>query len=167
MRVLFPAPFSPRRAWTVPRSTRKLMRSLAVREPKVLVMPSISSIRQTRGGRPVLERTRGDRPASRLLLLELAVQHHLLRLGDLVLDLLRHLVAELAVPGGLLVLDPDHVRLALELAGLCELRDLEHADVDVLDGARQDRLGRQRVLVAHEADREHALLPGRVDPALL
>ena len=63
MRVLFPAPFSPRSACTVPRSTRKLMRSLAVREPKVLVMPSISSIRRGREAGPVLERKlRGPAP---------------------------------------------------------------------------------------------------------
>src|SRR5512145_179594 len=111
MRVLFPAPFSPRRACTVPRSTRKLMRSLAAREPKVLVMPSISSIRRDPGGRagPRAD-ARGTGPARGLLLLELSFQHHLLGLGHLVLDLLRHLVTELAVAGGLLVLHPDHVR---------------------------------------------------------
>src|SRR5436309_11358562 len=150
MRMLFPAPFSPRSACTVPRSTRKLMRSLAVREPKVLVMPSISSMRRGPGGRagPRAE-SAGTGPACRLLLLELSFQHHLLGLGHLVLDLLGHHVAELAVARGLLVLHPDHVRLALELAALSELRDLEHTDVDVLDGARQDRLGTYRILIPH------------------
>src|SRR5512145_1438875 len=99
MRVLFPAPFSPRRACTVPRSTPKLMRSLAVREPKVLVMPSISSIRPDPGGEcRSSSGGAGTGLAGRLLLLEFAFQHHLLGLGHLVFDLLGHHVAELAVP---------------------------------------------------------------------
>lgn len=38
MRVVFPAPFSPSRAWTSPARTSKLTRSLARTPGKVLVM---------------------------------------------------------------------------------------------------------------------------------
>src|SRR5437867_3171030 len=144
MSVLLPAPFSPRSACTAPRSIRRLMRSLAVSGPNVLVMPSISSIR--RGSKPRAGpdlRSRAG-PLCRSLLLQLSLQHELLRLGDFLLYLLRHHVAELPVPRGLLVLHAEDVELPLELAVSQELRGLKHADLDVLEGAGQDGLRRHR-----------------------
>src|SRR3954451_1651165 len=43
MRVLLPAPFSPRRAWISPGSTTRSMASFAVSVPKRFVMPRSSS----------------------------------------------------------------------------------------------------------------------------
>ncbi len=43
MAVVFPAPFSPSRAWTSPARTSKSIRSLARRSPKRLVMPRSAS----------------------------------------------------------------------------------------------------------------------------
>src|SRR5215468_8331247 len=41
--VVFPAPFSPSRAWTWPGATSRLILSLATRKPNLLVMPLSSS----------------------------------------------------------------------------------------------------------------------------
>src|SRR3984957_11504882 len=58
MSVVFPAPFSPRRAWTCPGATERLIPSLATRGPNRLVMPLSSS---STGGRPLLDRALGRR----------------------------------------------------------------------------------------------------------
>src|SRR5262249_17342341 len=49
--VVFPAPFSPSRAWTWPGATARLIPSLATRKPNLLVMPLSSS---STGDRPCL-----------------------------------------------------------------------------------------------------------------
>ena len=48
MSVVFPAPFSPRRAWTWPGATDRLIPSFAASGPNLLVMPLSSSSTGTR-----------------------------------------------------------------------------------------------------------------------
>src|SRR6476620_11740739 len=61
MRVLLPAPFSPRSAWISPGSTVRSMWSLATRPPNLFVMPRSSSFTAyLRGDRTAPARAEGE-----------------------------------------------------------------------------------------------------------
>src|SRR5436305_2184293 len=107
--VDLPAPFSPRSAWISPGSTTRSMWSLATRSPKRLVMPRSSSLRAS--SQRVAECRRpptgaGGRRAASLRLcrrdhLHLTADDVLLELGQLALQVGRHLAVELVEVGQL------------------------------------------------------------------
>src|SRR5947208_16426305 len=153
--VDFPAPFSPRRAWTSPRLRSKSTWSFASTPGNRFVMPRSSRTgaasiggdsmrRETTSG---AEAPRVD-PVSAVVLrdarrdLDLPGDDLLPEHGDLGEDLLAQPALQLGADlaeGDAVVLQVEHrVRAALELPGLRALDRVEHADVDAFDRVRQD-----------------------------
>src|SRR5215510_4275911 len=135
MSVDLPAPFSPSRAWISPGSTVRSIRSLAVKLPKRLVNPSISSLIRPPLCSPTHQTRRKGQSVlplpvpvchhgMKLLWLhlrvdgDLAVDDVLLERRDLVLEVLRDVTLEVRTVdqvGAAVVQRPD-VRLVVELS---------------------------------------------------
>src|SRR4051794_25623086 len=155
MSVDLPAPFSPRSAWTSPACRSKSTPSLATMRPKRFVMPRSSSARSM----PSLGRALPHRVGRR----DLPVEDLLLDVLDLSGVLLARR-ADLADADAVVLQAVHGVRAALVGVVLDGLDRVEHRDVHLLEGARDD-LRPEIGLVGVDADRLHALLLGRVDRA--
>src|SRR5438093_1018816 len=175
--VDFPAPFSPSSAWTSPRLRSKSTWSLASTPGNRFVMPRSSRTGAASIGGDAMRRemTSGAEaplvdPVSADVLrdggrdLDLPGDDLLPQYGDLGEDLLAELALQLRADlaeGDAVVLEvEDRVRAALELPGLGILDRVEHADVDPLDGARQDVRPEERLVAVH-ADAPDAVVLGR------
>src|ERR1700722_16394556 len=189
MSVVFPAPFSPRRAWTCPGATERLIPSLATRGPNRLVMPLSSS---STCGRPLLDRALGRRLDgaaldARLDRLQLRLQRGRDRAGEVV-ERREHgaAVGERAYVGaaleragrrrrysalhrGLNALGDaaDHVLAVLRGADAAVGVDPQHVDVAARVVRVLDRLGRAETDVArHREDNVRALADERLGDRL-
>src|SRR3984957_17548650 len=174
MSVVFPAPFSPRRAWTCPGATERLIPSLATRGPYLLVMPLSSSSTYRR---PRLDRALGRRLDASALdaglnRLQLGLQRGRDRAGEVV-ERREHgaAVGERADVGAALeragrrrrhrALDrgldalgdaADHVLAVLRGADAAVGVDPEHVDVTARAVRVLDRLGGAQAHVARDRE---------------
>src|SRR5919106_4894074 len=176
MRVVLPAPFSPRRAWTSPPRTSKSIPRLATRSPKRFVIP-----RSSRAGAPsdapstltsAAGLARRDHRPRRLGFVDVDAEGARLDLGlaglDLLDDLRRHAAHHLGVDLSKRRASLGHHREVLQV--LRCVRAGEHLVDHVLDrgshvpGHAGDHvLGRKALLVAHVADGDQVVLLGRLD----